>query len=72
MTKILKKRLYRSRTNKILTGVCGGLGDYFDIDPIWLRVGFLVTLFISGLGLLVYLIMWLIVPKEPINHIPTS
>jgi phage shock protein PspC (stress-responsive transcriptional regulator) len=57
----MAKRLYRSRTNRILTGLCGGLGEYFDIDPVLVRI---VWLIIPGLNLLVYLIGSLIVPDE--------
>jgi phage shock protein C len=62
-----RKRLYRSRTERMIAGVCGGLGDYFNIDPVWVRVLFLVLLLAAGSTLLVYLIMWLIVPLAP-NH----
>ena len=57
------KRLYRSRSNRILTGLCGGIGDYFDIDPVLVR---LVWLIIPGLNLLVYIIGSIIVPEEAI------
>jgi phage shock protein C len=59
-----KKRLFRSKSNKVIAGVCGGLGDYFDTDPVLIRVLFLVFLLAAGSTLLVYLIMWLIVPKD--------
>lgn len=57
------KRLYRSRSNRILTGLCGGIGDYFDIDPVLVR---LVWLIIPGLNLLVYIIGSIVVPEESI------
>lgn len=59
------KRLYRSRTDKIIAGVCGGLAQYFSIDPIWVRLGFILLFFVGGSALLIYLIMWLIVPVSP-------
>ena len=59
------KKLYRSRTDKMLGGVCGGLAKYFNIDPTWVRLGFILMIFLAGITLLVYLIMWLIVPEEP-------
>ncbi|MCH9643360.1 MAG: PspC domain-containing protein [Gammaproteobacteria bacterium] len=58
------KRLYRSRKERIIAGVCGGLAEYFNIDPVWMRVIFLVLLFGFGSALLIYLIMWLIVPEK--------
>lgn len=55
------KRLYRSRKNKVLTGVCGGIGDYFGIDPVIVRLVFIFT----GVGLLAYIVMAIIIPIEP-------
>ena len=57
------KKLTRSITNKVIAGVCGGLGTHFGKDPILFRVLFGISLFIGGLGLLVYIILWLITPK---------
>jgi phage shock protein C len=60
------KKLYRSRTDKMIAGVCGGLGKYLGVDPTLIRLTFiLLLLFGIGSGLLVYLIMLLIVPLEP-------
>ena len=61
------KRLYRSRTDKVIAGVCGGLGEYFDIDPTWVRLLFILFLFLGGSAFLVYVIMWLIIPLAPMN-----
>ena len=58
------KRLYRSRTEKVFGGVCGGLGVYFGVDPVILRITWAV-LALSGIGILAYLICWLAVPPEP-------
>ncbi|MBE9473398.1 MAG: PspC domain-containing protein [Chloroflexi bacterium] len=60
-----KKRLYRSRSDRWLAGVCGGIGDYFDTDPTVIRVIFVLAALIMGGGLLIYLILWLIIPLEP-------
>ncbi|MFP3881308.1 MAG: PspC domain-containing protein [Actinomycetota bacterium] len=68
---LAEKRLYRSRTEKILGGVCGGLGDYFAIDPVWFRIGFVVLALGGGSGILIYLLMWLIVPEQPAGYEPT-
>lgn len=60
-----KKRLYRSRKDRVIAGICGGLGDYFGIDPTWVRLLFVLFFFLGGSAFLVYIIMWLIVPLEP-------
>ena len=59
------KRLYRSRKDKILAGICGGVGKYLDIDPIIIRLIFIVLLLTVGSGILIYLIAWIIIPLEP-------
>ena len=59
------KKLYRSRTNRWLVGVCGGIGEYFNIDPTVIRVIFVLAFLVLGGGLWVYLILWLIIPLEP-------
>lgn len=56
--------LYRSETNKMIGGVCGGLGEVFDIDPTVIRILFLIAFFFGGSGVLLYLILWLIVPTK--------
>ncbi|MGC9471893.1 MAG: PspC domain-containing protein [Bacteroidales bacterium] len=56
-------RLYRDPDNSVLGGVCGGLGAYFGIDPVWLRLAFLLLLILHGFGLLIYIILWIVIPK---------
>ena len=56
------KRLYRSRNNRVLAGVCGGIGEYFNIDPVLIRV---LAIVILGFGWLAYLIAAIIIPIEP-------
>lgn len=58
------KRLLRSRSDRMLGGVAGGLGRYFDVDPVIFRIGFGVTLFFGGLGALLYIAMLIFVPSE--------
>jgi phage shock protein C len=53
------RKLYRSSTNRLIAGVCGGLGEYFKIDPILFRILFLFT----GIGFPAYVIMWIFVPE---------
>lgn len=57
------KRVYRDPDNRILGGVCGGLGAYMGIDPIIIRIIFVVIFFGFGAGLLIYLILWIIIPE---------
>ena len=58
------KRLYKSETNKVIGGVCGGLGEYLGIDPTILRIIAVLLIFAHGAGLLIYLIAWLCMPKR--------
>ena len=62
----MKKRLYRSKKNRMIAGVCGGIGDYFDVDPTLVRLLWVVVAAFTGLvpGVLVYLIAWAIVPEK--------
>ena len=59
-------RLYRSTEHKIIGGVCGGIGEHFDIDPTWIRLAFVVLTIMHGAGILVYLIGWVIIPRRPV------
>lgn len=59
------KKLYRSRTDRMIAGVCGGLAAHFGIDPTWVRLIFILFFFAGGSALLLYIILWLIVPIEP-------
>ncbi len=61
------KKLYRSRTNKTIAGICGGMGEYFDMDPTLIRIIWILFLLLGGSGLLLYLILWILIPKEPKN-----
>ena len=57
--------LRRSHDNRIIAGVCGGLGEYFGINPWWFRLSFLIALLPGGVpGILAYLILWLVIPSE--------
>lgn len=57
-------RLYRSTTNKIVAGVCGGLAEHFDFDPTLVRLIFVLLVFAQGLGILLYLILWMVTPRK--------
>ncbi|HLC05779.1 MAG TPA: PspC domain-containing protein [Anaerolineales bacterium] len=59
------KVLRRSRSEGMIAGVCGGLGEFFGINPWWFRLGFLIALIPGGVpGVAVYVLLWLIIPKE--------
>lgn len=64
-----QKRLYRSLNNSIIGGVCGGLGDYFNTDPVIFRVIFAVAFFAGGSGLLAYVVFWVITPVQPFKTV---
>jgi phage shock protein C len=57
-------RLRRSQSDKVVAGVCGGLGRYFAVDPVWFRLAFVILAIGGGSGVLLYLIAWLAVPTE--------
>lgn len=57
------KKLFRSRKDTVIGGVCGGLAEYFGVDPIIIRLLFLVFLF-AGFGLLIYIIAWIFIPVK--------
>ncbi|MBD3282487.1 MAG: PspC domain-containing protein [Candidatus Portnoybacteria bacterium] len=59
------KKLYRSRNDKVIAGIAGGLGEYFDIDPVLIRVLFVALLFAGGVSIPLYIILILVVPLEP-------
>jgi len=60
------KRVYRSRQDRMVGGVCGGLGDYFEVDPTLIRLLFVIGTFAGGPGVLAYLILLVVVPLEPV------
>ncbi len=59
-----KKRLYRSKDDRVVAGVCGGIAEYFDVDPALIRIAALIMVF-SGGGFLAYLVAWLVIPENP-------
>ncbi len=64
------KKLKRDPHNKVISGVCGGLGNFLNIDPIIARAGFLISFFVFGSGLLLYLILWVIMPEATPDELP--
>ena len=64
------QKLYRTRDERMLAGVCGGLAQFFSIDPTIVRLIFVVLALMGGPGLLIYIIMWIVVPEEPLGPRP--
>ena len=63
----MSKRLYRSNRNRMLCGVCGGIAEYFDIDPALVRLSWIVFCILGGSGALAYLIATIIMPRRPLG-----
>jgi phage shock protein C len=59
------KKLYRSVTDKMLGGVCGGLAEYFAVDPVIVRLIFVLAVIFGGSGILAYIILWIVIPQKP-------
>ncbi len=66
------RKLYRSRSNRQVAGVCGGLAEYFNLDPTLMRVLFVVLAVLGGSGLVLYLALWIIVPNAPEGWPPSE
>lgn len=60
----MQKKLRRSSSNKVIAGVCGGLGEYFNIDPVMVRIALVLFTLFGGAGVLVYLVCWLCMPQD--------
>ena len=60
----MKKKLYRSETDSMIGGVCGGLAEYFEIDSTIVRLLFVVILLSAGSGLLAYIVLWIVLPTQ--------
>ncbi len=61
----MEKRLYRSTNNKMIAGVCGGVAEYFGLDPALVRLGWIVFCALGGSGVLAYIIAAIVIPKAP-------
>ncbi len=61
----MKKKLYRSDDNKVLLGICGGIGEYFNIDPVIIRLLLVVLIFLGFSGIIAYIVAAFIIPKNP-------
>jgi phage shock protein C len=61
----MAKKFYRSRRNSMIAGICGGLGEYLGVDPTIMRLAAVLLIFADGIGLIAYIIAWIIVPRNP-------
>lgn len=61
------RKLWRSRRDKMIAGVCGGLARYWNIDPFWIRFSFVLVFLLGGAAFFIYIIMWFIIPLEPLD-----
>lgn len=66
------RRLTRSRTNQMVGGVCAGLGNYLNVDPTAIRLIFILLVLLGASGILIYLILWIIIPLEPEGPLPPT
>ena len=64
------KRLYRSRANRLLGGVCGGLAEYFNVDPTIMRIIIILLTLLGGVMIVIYIVLWVIVPENPKQSVP--
>ena len=62
----MNKRLYKSNANRMICGVCGGVAEYFDIDPTLVRLGWILFCALGGSGFLAYIIAAVIIPENPV------
>ena len=61
----MEKRIYRPREGKVLVGVCAGIANYFNIDPVLVRLGWIIFCCLGGSGILAYLVAAVLIPEEP-------
>lgn len=64
----MSKKLYRSRNDRMIAGVCGGLADYFNVDSTFIRLAVLFIFLFQGIGLIAYLIAWVVISEEPVDR----
>ena len=63
----MEKKLFKSSRNKVLTGTCGGIGEYFGVDPTLIRLIFVVVTFLGGSGVLIYIVAALVIPNAAVD-----
>ena len=62
---IMQKKLYRSKKDKMIAGICGGIAEYFDVDSTLIRLLAVIFILLGGAGFVVYIIAWIIIPETP-------
>lgn len=62
----MPRKMYRSQTNRMVAGVCGGLGEYLSVDPVFIRLFFVLLTLGQGAGVLIYLILWFVLPSAEV------
>ncbi len=62
------KRLYKSRKNKVISGICGGIAEYFDVDPVLIRIVAILFFFTGGAALIAYVVGLIIIPSQPLEE----
>lgn len=67
-----RRRLYRSRTNRSIAGICGGIGEFFDADPTMIRLVTLLLILFGGISIWIYIILWIVIPEEPARTFSTD
>jgi phage shock protein C len=67
-----ERRLRRSRDDRVIAGVCGGLGEYLGVDPVLIRIAAVILVFAGGAGVLLYVIGWIAIPEEPEEGAPQA
>src|SRR5882672_5095534 len=65
---IARKRLLRPRADRKIAGVCAGFAEYFDLDPVLVRLVWLIVAIMTGVGFVGYLVAWIVMPEEPYTH----
>ncbi len=65
----MKKKLYKSRTDQKLDGVCAGIGEFFDVDPTVIRLAWVVFSLLGGSGVLAYIIAAIVIPRKPADYV---
>jgi phage shock protein C len=71
MSEQKQKRLYRSRDDQMIAGVCAGLAEYLDVDPVLVRLAMVLFTLAGGSGIIIYIIAWIIMPERPDESAPS-
>lgn len=59
------RKLYRSKQDKMIAGVCGGIAEYFKLDSVWIRLIMILLAILNGIGIIIYIIMWILLKENP-------